>query len=125
MIRRVQTRPVAPLHPALRNPTINADGYNVRYKHLWLLVTEALESDGRWWRHCSVSRVDRTMPTYDDLMTLKRLTIGDDREAYQVFPAKDRHIDIAGKLPRPVQVLHLWSPEEPVLPDFSSGTGSI
>lgn len=101
------------------------DGYRLRHKHLYFIVSECQEADGRWWIHASVSRMDREMPTYEDLMLLKRIVIGDDRTAIQVFPPQDHHIDVAGKLTPRVEVLHLWSPERDFLPDFSHGKDSL
>jgi hypothetical protein len=45
------------------------------------------------------------MPTYEDLQTLKRICVGEHRTAIQVFPPREKHIDIAG--PKGTQVLHL------------------
>ena len=102
------------------------DGYSARYQHLVIIYSEGIELDGRRWLHVSCSRKDRTIPTYDDLVTLKTLTLGTDTEAYQVFPPAHRHIDIAGRGDRPIQVLHLWScMTGPVLPDFTRGGKSI
>ncbi len=113
------------IDPRLRDVERGSDGYRARYRHLLIVVSESLELDGRWWIHASVSRRDRAMPTYDDLMLLKAMTIGSDRIAIQVFLPSERHIDIAGKRPRPVQVLHLWSPENDFLPDFARGGNTI
>ena len=64
------------------------------------------------------------MPTYADLMEMKRLCIGDHRTALQVFPPKTKHVNVAGKLG--VEVLHLWSClDGDVTPDFTRGTGMI
>ena len=101
------------------------DGYAASFKHLKFLVSEAREKDGRWWLHASVSRRDRTLPTYEDLRSLKELTIGPDRTAIQVFPQAERHIDVGTRLPNPIEVLHLWSPEEDFLPDFAHGSNSL
>lgn len=97
------------LHPDLTLVETSGDGYKARWKHLLFVVSEAVESDGKIWRHTSVSRVDRTVPLYRDMMNMKRLTIGDDKYAYQIHPSKEDHIDIAGNRPRPVQVLHMWA----------------
>lgn len=82
------------------------------------MVTDEYQPDGRIWRHASVSRLDKKMPTYWHLAKLKKLTMGPERIAIQVFPPADRHIDIGTKGPNPVEVLHLWSPEDDFLPDF-------
>jgi len=69
--------------------------------------------DGRTWLHVSRSKTDR-IPSYEDLKTVKRVFIGDDREAYQVFPPVERHVNIHP------HVLHLFCwPEGAVLPDFT------
>lgn len=108
----------APLHPALDVIEYVAGGYAAFAGNLVIRVTDCRHEDGRIWRHASVSRKDRKMPTYWNLMRLKELTIGPDRLAIQVFPPADRHIDIGTKMPNPVEVLHLWAPEEDFLPDF-------
>ena len=114
-----------PIDPRLRNVKVEGPGYLAVYKHLTIIGSEAMELDGKWWLHASCSRRDRGMPTYDDLMILKDLAIGKDRTAVQVFPPADKHVDIAGKMARPIQVLHLWSCAEQVLPDFTRGGTQI
>lgn len=127
-IRRVQrnrqSRSPSLLHPALRNVEHSADGYRATFRNLVFIVSESREDDGSWWRHASVSRRDRKLPSYEDLQTLKKYTIGDHHKALQVFPAANDHIDIAG--PLGTQVLHLWfCVDGDTLPDFTAGTGSI
>lgn len=81
-----------------------------------VIVTQSdLHDDDTEWLHASIARSDR-MPNYADLVTLKSATFGDQRECYQVFPAKDQHISIHD------QALHLWGRAEGqrVLPDFGS-----
>ena len=113
-----------PIDPRLRDIEHGQDGYRARYHDLLFICSEAKENDGRWWRHASVSRRDRQMPTYEDLKTLKAICIGEKYTAYQLFVPPDSHIDIGG--PRGVQVLHLWAClDGQVTPDFSGGTGSL
>lgn len=75
----------------------------------------ATEDDGRRWLHVSVSKSpSKKMPTYDDLQAARINFIGEHRECYQVFPTKDRYININ-------PVLHLFAcldAEEGVLPKF-------
>ena len=95
------------------------NGYAGKWRHLKFIVADEVHR-GRWWRHASVSRRDRQMPSYADLKRCKELTIGDERMAVQVFPSAEEHIDYAGQLG--VEVLHLWSPEDTdALPDFRLG----
>jgi hypothetical protein len=81
-----------------------------------LRVIEDIEvkADGRKWLHVSCSTPNKKMPTYDDLQHVRKAFIGEHRECYQVFPTKDRYVDIHN-------VLHLWScldAPEGVLPHF-------
>ena len=116
------------IDPRIQDVVIKGDGYSGSHGYLLFVVSEAVEQDGRLWRHCSVSVKGGRMPSYYNLRTLKELTIGPDRMAVQVFPTSDRHIDIAGKMSPSIQVLHLWSPDPSagdVLPDFTRGGNSI
>ena len=97
------------------------DGYHARFEHLFLIHTIALERDARFWDHVSVSRADRQMPTYEDLQLAKALCLGDKRAAIELFPKASEHIDIAGNMPNPKQVRHLWSCKKMPLPDFTDG----
>ncbi len=92
------------------------NGYAGKWRHLTFIVADEVHA-GFFWRHVSVSRRDRGMPSYEDLKKAKELTIGDDRAAIQVFPQTDKHIDYSNEVE--CEVLHLWSPEDnSVLPDF-------
>ena len=122
-LQRSREHRVPPVDPRIIHVELGEDGYRALYRHLVFICSESKEDDGRWWRHASVSRRNKTLPTYDDLKLLKEICIGPDLVAYQLFMSKDKHIDLAG--PR-VEVLHLWAClEGPVTPDFSAGTGSI
>ena len=110
-------RRAKPISDQVRILHAREDGYAGKWRHLKFLVSAELHR-GRWWIHATVSRRDRKMPTYDDLKDCKRLTIGDDRMALQLFPLAEEHIDIAGPA-FGVEVLHLWSPDDArILPDF-------
>lgn len=75
--------------------------------------------DGERWLHVSVSR-PAGLPSYADLVQVKRTFIGDERYAYQVFAPVSTHVNIA-------EVLHLWaSLDRPCpLPDFTHGFETI
>ena len=69
---------------------------------------------GGTWLHVSMSRKDR-IPNYDEMVEVKKVFIGDHRQAVQVFPKKEKHISIHPNC------LHLWcclDPEGDGLPDF-------
>lgn len=78
------------------------------------------QHDGRWWLHVSVSR-RKYIPSYDDLAEVKRVFVGEDLQAVQIFARRDRHVNI-----HPF-CLHLWACLEADgdgLPAFGAG-GSI
>jgi len=71
--------------------------------------------EGGWWLHVSVSRQKR-IPSYEDLADVKRTFVTDTVQAVQVFPRRERHINI---MP---YCLHLWARLDTTdgLPDFGS-----
>ena len=86
------------------------------YEHHGGLIV--LLSCGRWegkmWLHVSVT-APRRVPYYSELCDVKRLFIGRDRQAIQLFPPEAKHINIHSFC------LHLWCCLEPQgdgLPDF-------
>lgn len=87
---------------------------------LVVIETTARQDDGREWLHVSMSYPDR-LPAYEDMATVKRLFVGPDRRAIQVFPAAVYHVNIHDFC------LHLWcclSPRGDGLPEFGA-RGSI
>lgn len=95
------------------------DGAMYERNGLKVIMSGAVEADGRRWLHVSCSRVNR-LPDWDDMRTVKDLFVGVDRQAIQVFPTRARYVNINSN------VLHLWSClDGDGLPDFSGGTGSI
>ncbi len=60
-----------------------------------------VKADGRKWLHVSVAKPNQKMPTWEDLQVARKLFIGEDRECYQVFPTKDRYVNLGN-------TLHLW-----------------
>ncbi len=113
------------IHPALRQVERGPDGYMGRFHDLAFIVSVALEDDGKRWLHASVSRRDKTMPLYEDVQALKHYCIGDDKAAYQVFPAEENYVHsppLPGRTSK-VQVLHLWHcMDGDPLPEFSGIT---
>lgn len=83
---------------------------------LAVIVSGAVESDGKRWVHLSVSRKSR-IPSYEDLNRTRKLFLGEDVKAVQVFPKKDRYVNL-----NPT-VLHLFvCLDEDGLPEFSGWT---
>jgi len=78
------------------------------------------EQDGRLWLHASFSR-DFRMPSYEDMKTVKRIFVGQDRVAYQVFPKAESHANAMQFC------LHLFSllDGSEALPDFTRNLGFL
>lgn len=86
---------------------------------LKIIVSGAVEQDGRRWIHLSCSRKTRN-PSWDDLVQIRDVFIGPHRSAYQVLAPKAKHVNIHP------HCLHLWHcPDEEILPDFTRGGSSI
>lgn len=83
------------------------------------VIVSSADHDGVDWVHASMSWVDR-LPTWDELSRLRDAVFGDGW-AYQVFASPAEHVNIHE------YCLHLWGRLDglPVLPDFTSGIGSI
>jgi hypothetical protein len=88
-------------------------------KRLIVIASIAKEQDGKTWMHLSMSH-HRRVPTYDELVYLKRHWAGEDRKCIMVLPKKEEHVNIN---PR---VLHLFCClDGDPLPDFTHGKGTI
>lgn len=93
--------------------------YANRTLGLKVIVSQGKEADGREWVHASLSRRSR-MPTYEDMALVKRLFIGEEKKAIQIFPPGSEHVNIHNFC------LHLFHcVDEDVLPDFTRGSGLI
>lgn len=113
-------RPLLILAEGFRVDLDTDDGYRVvRGDGLYVIVSEAKEMDGRWWRHVSFSFPDR-LPTWADARLVKDTFIGEGRKAIQVFPPASEHVNIHP------YCLHLfWCCDGDVLPDFTHGSGTL
>lgn len=84
---------------------LRADGASV-------LFTVGRQDDGKRWLHVSIV-VPEGLPTYEDLCELKRIFVGQKRQAIQVFPPRSKHVNIHDRC------LHLWAClDGDGLPDF-------
>jgi hypothetical protein len=98
-----------PNHPRCGHVWERMKGYPLR---VWEDVS--VKGDGKRWLHVSLSRRNQKMPTWEDMQEVKKLFIGEDRECYQVFPSKERYVNLGN-------VLHLWcclDQPDGVLPHF-------
>lgn len=79
--------------------------------NLSIIATVSTERDGREWVHVSVAHIKR-LPTWEELRDVRDVLIGD-REAYQVFPTRDRYVN------EHPNCLHFFAClDGPQLPDF-------
>lgn len=95
-----------------RAETANGVGWRSARHGLFVMVSGAVELDGRRWVHVSLSRRDR-LPSYDDLALVKRAFLGPDTRAIQLFVPEAEHVN------RHRFCLHLWHcVDGDGLPDF-------
>lgn len=102
---------------------VSGDGFlAVRHRpnRLSLVVSAAVEGDGRPWLHLSVSGF-RRLPSWEELVATKEAVVGTAHTAVQVIPDRDHYINLNP------YVLHLFLPidGDPFLPDFTRGSGSL
>lgn len=86
-------------------------------RNLRLIHSIAREEDGCDWIHVSMSRRDRKMPTWEQVRDIW-WECYPNRKGIVVIAPKAEHVNIA-------EVAHVWCCFDEVLPDFTSGTGSI
>lgn len=87
---------------------------------LLVLISCALQDDGKRWLHVSVSRSDTKIPDWQTMSEVKNLFIGAERTALQVMPPKSKHVNIHPG------VMHLWyCLDGDVTPDFTGGGDTI
>ena|SRR5215472_10531291 len=99
---------------------LRTDGDDIfRRRGMTVIISGAVELDGRRYMHCSISR-RKVIPSYADLDYIKDAVFGPDREAYQKFARRREHVNIH------FFCLHLFSClDGDRLPDFTRGSGSI
>jgi hypothetical protein len=84
-----------------------------------VIMSAAVEQDGKVWIHASVARPDR-IPSYEELVEVKNLFIGPGRKAVQIFAPMREHVNIHPNC------LHLWACfDGDPLPDFTRGGKTI
>jgi hypothetical protein len=99
-------------YTATRNIGGGGVGTKSRAVKMYVLAGTCVK-DNKLWYHVSFSRLDRIMPTYQDLTWIKQVFFGDEFWAIQVFPKKEHYVSDHNT------TLHLWHClEEFPLPDF-------
>lgn len=97
---------------------------------LRLIHSVAREADGEVWAHVSVSRRDRQLPTWDQLLVVKDLVLGPQALALMVMPPEDEYVHGPGPtgeaMAQQAEVHHLWHclTRRPT-PDFRRGGGTL
>lgn len=90
-----------------------------RKRGLSVVASIAVEQDGLRWLHLSMAHT-RRLPTYHEMVYLKRHWAGPDKKCLMVFPAEEEHVNIYPNC------LHLFCClEGDALPDFTWKTGSL
>lgn len=98
-----------------------ADGgmWDNNKKRLRVVASVSTEQDGKRWLHMSMSHPKR-IPTYDELVYMKRHWAGEQRKCIMVLPPSDEHVNF-----HPF-CLHLFCClDDDGLPDFTRGMGTI
>ncbi|SRR6266516_5700595 len=89
---------------------------------LTVIESIAPKEDGHNWLHVSLSKPNKKMPTYEDIQTLRKLFIGEDRECYMIFPTKERYVNIH---PGVVHLYCCLDQSEGVLPHMEGKIGEV
>jgi hypothetical protein len=90
-------------------------------KRFTIMEDVSVKADGKRWLHVSVGYPNDKMPSYEDMQLARKLFIGEHREAYQIFPPKERYVNAHN-------VLHWWCClDEPLglLPHFEAVVSGI
>ena len=91
-----------------------------RFRQSILVLMSSSCNYGKRWLHISVSRLDNVIPTWEEMSMVKCIFVGDNRQAIQVMPPAEKHINIHPG------VLHLWHGiDGDGLPDFTAGGETI
>lgn len=88
------------------------------------------EEDGKRWLHLSISRRDKALPRWEDLVRVRGIFIPTHLAAFHVVPRPAQHYDAEarGHVPRGsrVEVMHLWAClDGDPLPDFLRSRGGV
>lgn len=95
------------------------DGFAMMKDGRAVIVSAAIELDGRAWLHVSCS-YKNFIPGYDTMKSIKAVFIGPERKAVQVFAPESEHVNLMDT------ALHLWAClDGDVFPDFTRGGGTI
>lgn len=105
--------------PAIPSPLPGQIAYQHKRSGLTVIESKGVHpNDGREWLHVSCSYSHR-LPDWEDLKLVKRVFVGDNRTALQVFPPAREWVNI-----HPF-CLHLWCClDDEVVPAFAVN-GSI
>lgn len=83
------------------------------FNRIAVIVSVDKEDDNKNWLHVSFSKSNK-VPSYNDLMEIKNIFIGEDKKAIQIFPEKKYHVNI---MPYCLHLFHCLDGDS--LPEFS------
>lgn len=99
---------------------VSEDGAKYVYRGMHgyhtVIVSAAVELDGREWLHVSVATPSK-LPSWDLLKFVKEIFIGRNRQAIQVIPGEAKYVNIH---PNCLHLFACLSESDPV-PDFTRG----
>lgn len=103
----------------IESPTTDPGSAFAHKDGLFVILTEAVELDGKYWRHMSISHRGR-LPTWRELRDAKDIFLGVEALAYQILPPASEYVNLHPN------VLHLWTclNGRPT-PDFRRGRNQI
>ena len=91
-----------------------------KYGTALVLLSCAMQTDGKRWLHLSVSRRGKDLPTWTLMCEVKEVFLGPDRTAIQIHPPLAQYVNIHPAC------LHLWyCLDGDDLPDFTAGGETI
>lgn len=90
-----------------------------RLDKMTVIVSGAMEQDGKRWLHVSFARPSR-LPDWEDMMLVKDIFVGRQRKAVSVIPPRAEHVNIH---PNCLHLFHCV--DDDPLPDFTRGGGTL
>jgi hypothetical protein len=102
-------------------PSLDFEGF-YESSSLRVIFSAGIEEDGKKWAHVSVSRYDKTVPSWLDLVEVRDIFLGRERLAIQVLAPWSEHYTFG----RGTEVLHLWAPLDGIpIPNFARARGGV
>lgn len=104
-------------HPT---PVLDGGAHYSSPAGLSIIESIGIEDDGKRWHHVSAAYQHR-LPSWEDLLMVKRLLMGPDSTAIQILPPARKHVSIHNYA---LHLFHCLDTDAP-LPDFTRGRRQI